>query len=208
MPTHQDNPSVRFGGATARSADDWATRFGPYSRERVSMDGNSVSTRQRKGNTTNRSAAQHNAVGSLVRGTSVAGDPLDVASLMCIVLAARRGCGADGLFGARRQRSVHHFRCLIRTRELGLGGISLSRAELCQCPARHRCDVAQGADKAGRTSRSRPAPQAAQPWCRQQTLSWTRAGLSAPRRGPGRQRRCAVARSTGLRQARQVRSAT
>ena len=49
MPKYQENPSVRFGGATARSPDDWATRFGPYGRERVSMDGASVSTRQRKG---------------------------------------------------------------------------------------------------------------------------------------------------------------
>ena len=50
MPgSYQENPSVRFGGATARSPDDWATRFGPYSRERVSVDGASVSTRPRKG---------------------------------------------------------------------------------------------------------------------------------------------------------------
>ncbi len=48
-PSHQENPSVRFGGATARSADDYAARFGPYSREHVSRDGGSVSTRPRKG---------------------------------------------------------------------------------------------------------------------------------------------------------------
>ena len=48
-PLYQENPSVRFGGATAQSADDWAARFGPYSREHVSGEGGSVSTRPRKG---------------------------------------------------------------------------------------------------------------------------------------------------------------
>ena len=40
---------MRFGGATAQSPDDWATRFGPYGREWKSVEGASVSTRQRKG---------------------------------------------------------------------------------------------------------------------------------------------------------------
>ena len=61
-PKYQENPSVRFGGATARSPDEWATRFGPYGRERPSVDGASVSTRQRQGG-----HQKHHRHGSVVR---------------------------------------------------------------------------------------------------------------------------------------------
>jgi len=198
---------VRFGGATARSADDYAARFGPYSREHISGDGGSVSTRPRKGEPYWK--ARWHSVAALLLMYGMPWHP----NYHCSALVKVLGC-VQSLYRrwiCRCGPAACLPSCRVRLSQNGLflhpAAASTVPLLSTECPcAQHQCGMSQGAAERRRTSQSRQA--IARLWCWRQMPTWTRADLStlqSRERLPERRRQHrGAAPSNGSQPARQV----